>query len=165
VPIGAKQRLVDFGFDRGEVKLSQVKWGDLSTAVWSTGIGNIETYSVVSDDLLRTAKAGRYLGFIFKLPVLKQAAIRNITGGVSGPSDQKRLGRSSWLYAEVRDRHGAHAASRLRAPHAYTLTAQTAVEATARIASGAVGPGFQTAAKAFGPDFILEFEGVEREDL
>lgn len=45
------------------------------------------------------------------------------------------------------------------------LTARTAVEAATRVVGGAVEPGFQTAGMAFGPDFILEFEGVEREGI
>jgi hypothetical protein len=33
------------------------------------------------------------------------------------------------------------------------------------VAAGEVAPGFQTPASAFGPEFVLAFDGVEREDI
>ena len=42
------------------------------------------------------------------------------------------------------------------------LTALAAVE---RVLAGAHPPGFQTPSRAYGPDFILDIEGVTREDL
>lgn len=165
VPVAAKQTTVDFGFDRGEATVFLIRWGDLSTAHRSTGIANIETYTVLPPDLLRTLKVARYIGFLFRIPAFERVAVRNMTGGVTGPSMVQREGRSSWLHAEAEDDFGGRAAARLRVPHVYTLTAWTAVEATARVAAGAVEPGFQTPGMAFGSDFILEFEGVERQDI
>jgi len=34
-----------------------------------------------------------------------------------------------------------------------------------QVLAGNAPPGFQTPAKAYGPDFVLECEGVTREDL
>jgi hypothetical protein len=34
-----------------------------------------------------------------------------------------------------------------------------------RVLAGDAPPGYQTPGKAFGPDFVLEGEGVTREDL
>ena len=164
-PIASKQTTIDFGFDRGEATVSLIPWGDLSTAFRSTGIENIETYSAIAPNALRALKLARYIGFLFRLPVLERSAVRNLTGGVSGPSESQREGKAGWLYAEVGDDHGGRAAARLRVPHPYTVTAWTSVEATARVAAGAVEPGFRTAAMAFGSDFILEFDGVERQDV
>jgi short subunit dehydrogenase-like uncharacterized protein len=164
-PLGAKQRKVDFGFDRGEAVVSLIRWGDLSTAYRSTGIANIETYGALLPDVLKRAKRANFLAPLLRLPALRRSAIRSLTGGVAGPSEQQRQGRSSWLFAEAADDTGGLAASRLRVPHPYTLTALTSVEATVRAAvPGHIAPGFQTAAMAFGPDFILEFDGVERQD-
>ena len=33
-----------------------------------------------------------------------------------------------------------------------------------RVLAGNIAPGYQTPGKAFGPDFVLECEGVTRED-
>lgn len=165
VPVAAKQMTVDFGFDRGEATVSLIRWGNLSTAYRSTRIANIETYSALPPDVLRTLKFARYVGFLFRIPVLARAAINSLTGGVAGPTDAQREGKSNWLYAEVRDELGGRAAARLQIPHPYTITAWTSVEAAVRAAASAVEPGFQTPGMAFGSDFILEFEGVERQDI
>jgi len=37
--------------------------------------------------------------------------------------------------------------------------------AAKRVAAGEVGTGFQTPSRAFGPDYILSFDGVTRDDL
>lgn len=55
--------------------------------------------------------------------------------------------------------------SRLETPEGYTLTAETGLEIAQRAASGEMTPGFQTPSRAYGADFITEFDGVRREDL
>jgi hypothetical protein len=55
--------------------------------------------------------------------------------------------------------------TRLTTPEGYTLTARTSLDATMRVAAGEFKPGFQTPSMAFGPDYILGFEGVMREEL
>jgi len=54
--------------------------------------------------------------------------------------------------------------SRSRAPEAYTLTVQTALECLRRVLTGEVEPGFHTPASAFGSDFVLGLPGVLRWD-
>ena len=44
------------------------------------------------------------------------------------------------------------------------LIARTALAAPLRAAGGDAPPGFQTPAKAYGPDFVLEIDGVTRTD-
>ena len=55
--------------------------------------------------------------------------------------------------------------ARLTTPEDYTLTARTSLDAALRVAAGEVKPGFETPSLAFGPDYILGFEGVIREGL
>jgi hypothetical protein len=45
------------------------------------------------------------------------------------------------------------------------LTALTAFDVAKRVAAGEVESGFQTPSRAFGPDYILFFDGVTRDDL
>jgi hypothetical protein len=53
----------------------------------------------------------------------------------------------------------------MRTPEGYSLTAATAFDAACRVVAGEVKPGFQTPSRAFGTDYILNFDGVVREDL
>ena len=55
--------------------------------------------------------------------------------------------------------------SRMRTPEGYSLTATTAFDAACRVVAGEIKPGFQTPSRAFGTDYILNFDGVVREDL
>jgi short subunit dehydrogenase-like uncharacterized protein len=69
------------------------------------------------------------------------------------------------MQVEVVDDSGRHAVTRLQTPEAYTLTALTTVEIMKRILSGEYSPGFQTPSRAYGADFILQFDGTQRVDL
>ena len=60
---------------------------------------------------------------------------------------------------------GARSSSLLRGPEGYKLTSMTALAAVARVLDGRAPTGFQTPSKAFGADFVLEIDGVERKDL
>jgi short subunit dehydrogenase-like uncharacterized protein len=62
--------------------------------------------------------------------------------------------------ARVPRRTGLRAVS---TPNGYTLTAMTALRAMQETLAGRGKPGFQTPARAFGADFILQFDGVKRE--
>jgi hypothetical protein len=53
----------------------------------------------------------------------------------------------------------------VRTPEGYSLTATTAIDAAYRVVSGEIKPGFQTPSRAFGGDYILNFDDVMREDL
>jgi hypothetical protein len=75
-----------------------------------------------------------------------------------GPSEASRR---AVLVDEARNKSGETA----RTPEGYSLTAATAFDAASRVAAGAVEPGFQTPSLAFGADYILDFDGVTREDL
>ena len=46
-----------------------------------------------------------------------------------------------------------------------TLPLRLRCRAVERVLAGDFKPGFQTPSLAYGADFILEFEGVQREDL
>jgi len=52
----------------------------------------------------------------------------------------------------------------MQGPEGYTITALAALNIAQKILAGNFKPGFQTPAKAYGPDLILEIEGVSRQD-
>jgi short subunit dehydrogenase-like uncharacterized protein len=154
---------VDFG--RGPVEVVSIGWGDVSTAYYSTGIPNVQTYMAFPPFAIRLLRSLRTIGpLIYTRPVkwiLKQALrLRR-----SGPTEeQRRNGFSLFLGEAVNDRGGS-VSSRLKTPEGYSLTALTTVEIMRRILSEDFRPGFQTPSLAYGADFILGFDGVERVDL
>ncbi|HKF93851.1 MAG TPA: saccharopine dehydrogenase NADP-binding domain-containing protein, partial [Gammaproteobacteria bacterium] len=59
VPAAYKTRVIDLG--RGPVTASTIPWGDVATAFHSTGIPNIEVYTVLSATTRRLMAASGYL--------------------------------------------------------------------------------------------------------
>jgi short subunit dehydrogenase-like uncharacterized protein len=89
---------------------------------------------------------------------------RRVDSRPAGPSDQERESGRSLLFGEVKNAQGEVARSWLKTPEGYTLTALTGLAIAQRARDGAARPGFQTPSRVFGPDFVLEFSGVERRD-
>jgi short subunit dehydrogenase-like uncharacterized protein len=52
----------------------------------------------------------------------------------------------------------------MTAPEGYTTTALAALNIMQKILDGNFQPGYQTPAKAYGADLILEIEAVTRQD-
>jgi short subunit dehydrogenase-like uncharacterized protein len=69
------------------------------------------------------------------------------------------------LVGEVTNARGQSARARLRTSQGYLLTAHTGVEIARRVAAGEAKPGFQTPSLVYGSDFILQFDGSNREEL
>ena len=53
----------------------------------------------------------------------------------------------------------------MQGPEGYTITALAALNIAQKILDGNFKTGFQTPAKAYGADLVLEIEGVQRQDI
>jgi short subunit dehydrogenase-like uncharacterized protein len=163
VPAAWRTRRVDFG--AGPVEVTSIPWGDVATAWYSTGIPDIEVYTRMSEGQRRVLKATRYFGWLLGLEPVQRLLKSRIRRGAPGPSERARAQGKSRLVGEAMNAAGKTVRSRLTGPEAYSMTAHTAVAALERVLAGEAKPGFQTPSLAFGPDFVLEIEGVSREDL
>jgi short subunit dehydrogenase-like uncharacterized protein len=161
VPAAWKTRVIDFG--TGPVKAITIPWGDVSTAYHSTGIPNIEVYMAAPWGMRLAARLSRYFSWAIGSSVVQEFLKKRIRSGPAGPTEEeRRLGRS-YFWGEVSDEAGRRAVARLHGPQSYTLTVQAALALVERVLAGAPA-GFQTPAKAFGPDFVLGLEAMVRED-
>lgn len=163
VPAAWKTREIDFG--RGKVQATTIPWGDVATAFYSTGIPNIEVYAAIPGSVRRLMKWTRHLGGLLGSAPVQRFLKKRIRAQPPGPNEEERRRGKSFVWGEVKDGSGQKAVSRLRGPEGYTLTAWTALAIVERVLEGKFAVGFQTPAKAYGADLILEIEGVEREDL
>jgi short subunit dehydrogenase-like uncharacterized protein len=82
-----------------------------------------------------------------------------------GPKEERRKKGFAIFIGEATDPHGGRAVSKLLTPEGYTCTALTTVEIMKRILAGDFKAGFQTPSLAYGAGFILQFDGVKREDI
>lgn len=161
VPAAWRTRKIDFG--NGEIKTGvTIPWGDVATAYYSTGIPNIEVYTVAPPSALKAMKLSRYLGPLLETKPVQKFLQSRIPPG--GPSDKERARGRTLLWGEASDEDGNRLEARLQCPEGYTMTALAALLITEKILSGNFTPGFQTPAKAYGADLALEIDGVERQD-
>lgn len=161
VPAAYKTREIDFG----EVQKTGVTipWGDVSTAYYSTEIPNIEVYTVMPESNLKMLKLSRYLGWLLATKPVQNYLQKQIPAG--GPSDEERGKGKTYLWGEASDAEGNKVEARQQGMEGYTLTALTALQIAGKILAGNFCAGFQTPAKCYGADLILEIEGTRREDV
>ena len=161
VPAAWKTREIDFG----EVTKMGVTipWGDVSTAFYSTGIPNIEVYTVVPPSNLKMMKMSRYLGWLLAKGPFQKYLQSKIPAG--GPSDTERGKGKTLMWGKATDAEGNSVESRQQGPEGYTLTAIAALNIAEKILAGNFTPGYQTPAKAYGAELVLEIDGVSRLDV
>ncbi|HET7322988.1 MAG TPA: saccharopine dehydrogenase NADP-binding domain-containing protein [Halococcus sp.] len=181
VPPAWKTRRIDLG--AGVKPAVTIPWGDVSTAYYTTGIENIETYAAVPEYAASMMERTEMLTPVLGSSPVQRALKGLIDATVTGPTADERARSTTRIWGEVEnsearsasnrssgrspreDEEGDRAAARLQTPDTYDLTARTAVEVARRVLAGEVSAGFETPASAFGPEFVLEFDGIEREDV
>ncbi len=156
VPAAWKSREIDFG----EVKKTGVTipWGDVSTAFHSTGIPNIEVFTIMPKQNLKMLKLSRYIGWLLATKPVQEYLQKQIPAG--GPSDEERAKGKTLLWGEASDLNGNRVEARLQTPEGYTITALAALNIAQKILDRNFKPGFQTPAKMYGADLVLEIDGV-----
>lgn len=159
VPHGWKERSIDFGDGIARVCMT-IPWGDVSTAYHSTGIPNIEVYMAAPAVLRLGSRLMRHLGWLIGARPVQVLVRRALPAG--GPSETERAKGYTLLWGEVSDESNSAVQARLSLPDTYTFTAQSTVHIAKKILDGQVIPGFQTPAKMYGPDLVMELPGVNR---
>lgn len=161
----AGANLAAFDLGAGEEEFMGVSWGDVSTAYYSTGIGNIDVYFPAEGPIKSMTKMARLFGPLMNLKFVQNFLKRQIEKMPAGPSEAERERDNSILLAEVTSKDGSVTRSILETPNGYTLTADSAVKCALKTLGGSAKPGFQTPSLAFGAEFINEIEGCSLRDL
>ncbi|MBI3944213.1 MAG: saccharopine dehydrogenase NADP-binding domain-containing protein [Chloroflexi bacterium] len=160
VPIGWKTRPINFGY--GSIPAMLLPWGDVTTAYHSTGIPNIEIYAALPHGLRQILSASQYFDWLLATASMKEILQRVVDTMPPGPSAPQRIAGQSLIWGEVIDDDGRRATARLKTPESYQLTTLTSMHIVAKVLAGEKPAGFQTPSLAYGPDLIMEIEGVVR---
>jgi len=163
VPAGWKMRRIDFG--RGVKTAVTIPWGDVSTAYHSTGIPNIEAYMAMPQSVRWLLVASRGFGWLLAARPVLRLLSWFIERMPPGPDAEQRARGYSLIWCEAENDEGERRISRLICPEGYALTIETTLAGIQHVLAGRSPSGFQTPARAYGADFILEIEGVQRIDL
>ncbi|MFC2175483.1 saccharopine dehydrogenase family protein [Bacteroidota bacterium] len=154
-------------FDFGGKNLTAVTipWGDVFTAFYSTGIPSIKVYMGLPENLIRSMKLARWIGWLLRSEMVKKRARAKIYAGKAGPTDAQRAKAASYLTGTVKNKSGKSVTSTLETLEGYTLTARSSVYIADKIASGNFKLGFQTPSLVYGKDLITEVTGSTFVDL
>lgn len=156
-------RWIDFG--SGDEPCVPVSWGDVATAFYSTGVGNITVY-FRRTRLLRSADiAGKLFGPLLRSRIGQKGLVAIVRSFPEGPSHAERIGHRGTIWAEATDRSGRCFRASLSTPDAYDFAANSALEISSRISSLPVPLGLVTPFQAFGADFVLSLPGCFRMDI
>ena len=164
VPSAYKTRQIDFGFGRGPSFTTCSPWGDVSTAYYTTGVGDIEVYMAIPKPAAMALKANRFFGGLLTSAPVRKFLQSRVDAAPAGPTAEKRARGSSHLWAEASDDSGGRVVSRLHGPDGYDFTTQTSLMIAEKVLGGEAKAGFFTPAGLFGPDMVLDIPKVERED-
>jgi short subunit dehydrogenase-like uncharacterized protein len=158
---GLKTRIIDFG--DGPRKVTRLTWGDIFTAYYSTGIASIEEYSALSENDYQSLAISDAFKLLFRLKIVRNLFMNQLK---SGSTEAERKTTRSVVWGEVQDSHGHKAISRLYGPDAgVTWTSMTALSVVKEVLTGNFEFGYQTPARVYGPDFVLNEIDVRREDV
>ncbi len=160
VPPGWTSRTVDFGDRRRRV--ISIPEGSVVTSGVSTDVPNVTAYLALPSLVRSLLRASRHAQPLLTWPPLKRLLKRLVERRREGPSPEERRRGRTVVWASARQGGGASVTARLHGPEAYTFTARAAVTAVERVLDGTAPAGYQTPSTAFGTNFVLDVEGVER---
>ncbi len=160
VPLGHKTMTIPF--KARPLFAMTIPWGDVSTAYYSTGIPNIETYMAISPAAYRWVRLQHYFNWLLRTRWVRAYVKSRIRRRPAGPSPERRAKSRSFVWGQVSNATGQVLEAQLVVPEGYTLTALTSLLIVQKVLQGQVPAGFQTPAKAYGADLIMEVAGVER---
>jgi short subunit dehydrogenase-like uncharacterized protein len=160
-PLGEKGMWVDFGIKR--LFVMSIPWGDVSTAYFSTGIPDIETYTGIKPLIYRVMKLQLLFNWLLRTRFMRNYIKKKINQRAAGPTDEERAKAKALVWGRVSNANGKTATAFLSGPDGYTLTMLSCLLIVQKVLSGNFTTGYQTPASAYGEGLITEIPGVKRE--
>ncbi len=162
VPVAYKVERIPF--PSGMRQAMTIPWGDVASAYYSTGVGNIEVFMGMPKQLIQRLRRWRWLAPLAGVWPISALGRRWIERNIHGPTEEERAaGYAEFWGAAWKQADGGPNVGRVEGtmvtPEAYTLTVQTALDAAQRVESGKVSPGFQTASQLFEDEYLATLAG------
>ena len=162
-PLGRKGMWIDFGVKK--LFVMSIPWGDVSTAYFTTGIPDIETFTGISPGTYRILKLQPAFNWILRTNLFRNFIKKKISQRPAGPSDEMRKYAVSLVWGQATNPAGKTATVRLKGPEGYTLTTHSSLLIAKKVLQGVYLTGYRTPANVYGEDLVMEIPGVEREIL
>ena len=159
-PLGQKGMWVDF--IEKKFFVMSIPWGDISTAHFTTGIPNIETYTGMAPKVYRLLKLQWAFNWLLRTAFIRNIIKKKIKAKPAGPSEEQRQKGKSFVWGEVKNGSGKTIQAAISCYDGYTLTAHTSLYITKKVLEGNFKPGYQTPALAYGENLIMEIPGTTK---
>jgi short subunit dehydrogenase-like uncharacterized protein len=157
-PLGQHGMWVDFGAKR--LFVMSIPWGDVSTAHFTTGIPDIETYTGMKPSVYRALKFQSLFNWLLRTSFMRSYLQKKIDRRAPGPTDEQRSKAASLIWGQATNASGKEVTARLRCPDGYTLTMHASLLIAKKILEGNFKPGYQTPGSAYGEGLVLEIPRV-----
>jgi short subunit dehydrogenase-like uncharacterized protein len=154
-------RRIDFG--RGKTGAVTIPWGDVATAYHTTDIENVTVYTAVPGVARLFMRSSDLFAPLFDLPGVTDTLQDLVHATVEGPDEETREHTHCYVWGEASNDE-QRVVSRLVTPNTYTLTVDAALLIARKVLDGEWEAGFGTPGGVYGPDLVLEIDGVERTD-
>ncbi len=161
--VPAAWRTEEINFGETTKTAVTIPWGDVSTAFHSTGIPNIRVFTVMPEKNLKLLRLSNYLGWLLSTKPVQNYLFKQIP--VGGPSIEKRERGKTHIWGKASDTKGNEVETRIVGPEGYKFTMLSALEIAKRVLDGDFKAGYQTPAKAYSAELVLDIEGVVRTDV
>lgn len=159
-PLGQKSRWVDFGMKK--IFVMSIPWGDVSTAGFTTGIPNIESYTGIPRKVYYLLKFQFLFNWLLRTNFIRNIIKKKIDKRPAGPGDEQRNKAISLVWGQAMNAEGKTVTTKMRCPEGYTLTMHSSLLIAQKVLQGNFKPGYQTPASAYGEQLVLELPGVQK---
>ena len=152
---------VDFGTGPRHTVL--FTWADIHAGYTSTGIPNIDVYLALSPEDVKQQDLLERMRWLLRFRTIREFLTRQIP---TGSTAAERAASTTHIWGEVADDEGNRAIGLIHGPEpGLVWTSRCSLDVVAHVLAGDAPPGYQTPATAYGPDLVLEADGVTREDV
>lgn len=157
--LGKKGMWVDFRIKK--VFVMTIPWGDISTAYFTTGIPNIESYTGIPRKAYYILKGQFLFNWLLRTNLIRNSFKRKINKRPAGPSDEQRSKSMSLIWGRVTNAEGKSIEQTFSSPDGYTLSMYSCLIIVKKILDGDLKVGYQTPGTAYGEKLVNKIPGVK----
>ncbi len=139
-----------------------IPWGDVSTAWFTTGIPNIETFTAVPKKVYYLLKFQSAFNWLLRTGLVRNRLRTALAKRPAGPADAQRKKARAMIWGQAKNQDGETITATASGPEGYTLTALSTLIMVRKILEGKFKPGYQTPATAYGHELVSEIPGYNK---
>ncbi len=158
--LGKNGMMVDFGMKK--LFVMSIPWGDISTAHFTTGIPNIETFTGIKKKTYYLLKFQFLFNWILRTTFVRNIIHKKINSLPAGPTDEQRAKAIGFVWGQATNVDGKAATVRITGPEGYTITLHSSLLIIQKSLAGNVKAGYQTPSLVYGENFVFEIPGVKK---